>query len=161
MVIAFCGHSKYIRRSEDEKKVLEILKNRVGDTKSEFFLGEYGNFDSFAYDCSKKFKKNHPDAKLVLITPYLAVESQKNQIDHNKDRFDLVIYPELENIPRRYAILHRNKWIVKQADIIIAYITHEYGGAYTTYRYAKRNHKEIYNIAPQNMDQPATFTSIR
>ncbi len=147
MIIAFCGHSTYVRNFEDEKKVLEILEHRIGDTPSEFFLGEYGNFDHFAYICAKKYKETHPYVKLIFITPYL---TEKSLIQWKKDRFDLVIYPELERIPPRYAISHRNRWIVEQADIIIAYIAHEYGGAYTMYRYAKRKGKEVYNIAPEN-----------
>ncbi len=143
MIIAFCGHSTYIPNREDEHRVLEILEHRVGDTPSEFFLGEYGNFDRFAYSCAKKFKERHPDTKLIFITPYLSPQYAKN----DDGRFDLVIYPDLEHVPPRYAISHRNRWIVSQADIIIAYVTHEYGGAYTMYRHAKRHAKEIYNLA--------------
>ncbi len=152
MIIAFCGHAKYKKSLEDEKKILEILEKRIGNTPCEFFLGEYGDFDCFAYECVKKFKKNHPDIMLVFITPYLSVEYKKNYDEYKKDRFDLIIYPELENVPRRYAISYRNRWIADHANIIIAYIDHEYGGAYTMYKYAKRKNKEIYNIAQRNID---------
>ena len=141
MIIAFCGHSRYESALEDEKKILEILEKRVGDASVEIFLGEYGDFDKFAYDCAKKFKNNHTGVKLVFITPYITVAK------HKKDRFDLIIYPELEKIPFQYAILHRNKWMVDKSDIIIAYVTHKYGGAYTMYRYAKQKNKELYNLA--------------
>ena len=77
MVIAFCGHSKYIQNTEDEKRILEILKNKVGDTPSEFFLGEYGAFDLFAYNCAKKFQESNPHAKLIFIPPYLSVQYKK------------------------------------------------------------------------------------
>ena len=140
MIIAFCGHATYIQNSEDEKKVLEILELRLGDAPSEFFLGEYGSFDRFAYNCAKKFKEKHSNTKLIFVTPYLRVEGKN-------DRFDGILYPELERIPPRYAISHRNRWIVEQADIIIAYVAHAYGGAYAMYRYAKHKGKEIYNIA--------------
>ena len=71
MIVAFCGHSSYVRNLNDEKKVMEILGNRVKNSPVEFFLGEYGGFDSFAYACAKKFKNKHPDSKLIFITPYL------------------------------------------------------------------------------------------
>ncbi len=148
MIIAFCGHSNYMDNPEDEKKILEILEARVGDIPSEFFLGEYGNFDSFAYNCAKKFKKNHAYTKLIFITPYISFEHRKHDTAYQKERFDLILYPELEHILPRYAISHRNKWIVEHADIIIAHITHTYGGAYSMYQYAIRKRKEIYNITP-------------
>jgi len=147
MKIAFCGHSQYIHNSKDESKVLEILESRVKNEPCEFFLGEYGGFDSFAYSCAKKFKSTHPDALLIFITPY---NDASRLAKYESNRFDLIIYPELEAIPPKYAIIHRNKWIVEQADVIIAYITHNYGGAYKMYQLAKSRKKEIYNIAQGN-----------
>ena len=146
MIVAFCGHSNYVKSQTDEKKVLDYLESKVGDSDCEFFLGEYGGFDSFAYLCALKYKKLHPNCKLVYITPYYGVEHQKN-IQSQKSRFDLVIFPPLENVPPRYAILHRNRWIVEKADLLIAYVTCEYGGAYTMYTHAKRRKMNIFNIA--------------
>lgn len=102
MVIAFCGHSQYIKNSEDEKLVLAILEKRVANNDVDFLLGEYGGFDSFAYGCAKQFKTFHPQSNLIFVTPYISPEYQKNQIEYRKDRFDMVIYPELENVPPRY-----------------------------------------------------------
>ena len=147
MIVAFCGHSSYVRAQADEQRVLDILENKIGGAYCEFFLGEYGAFDSFAYHCARKFKEAHPNCRLAFITPYNSIAYQKNYIKYQKERFDLVIYPEIEKAPLRYAISHRNKWIAEQADIVIAYITHEYGGAYATYLHARRNNKQIFNIA--------------
>ncbi|MBE6655993.1 MAG: hypothetical protein E7609_03850 [Ruminococcaceae bacterium] len=147
MIIAFCGHANYIENEEDEQKVLLLLEKRVNDEGCELFLGEYGGFDSFAYRCAKKHKEAHPQSRMIFVTPYLSPEYRKNSIEYTKHRFDQVIYPPLENVPPRYAIVRQNRWIVEQADVIIAYITHKYGGAYKMYQYAKKKDKEVYNIA--------------
>ena len=65
MIVTFCGHGHYGACAEDERKILEILDRCVGDTPVEFFLGGYGNFDSFAWSCAKKYKEKHGQAKLV------------------------------------------------------------------------------------------------
>lgn len=143
MVIAFCGHSDYVCTLEDERLVLGILEKSVGNEPCEFFLGEYGGFDRFAYYCAKKFKTVHSNSRLILIIPYI-----NKKTDISERHFDECIYPELEHVPPKYAISHRNRWIAEQADIIIAYITHKYGGAYEMYRHATNRHKTIYNIAP-------------
>ena len=143
MVVAFCGHSEYKGSMEDEVKILHLLKQKVGKCSVDFFLGGYGGFDQFAYRCVKKFQKEYGNAKLILITPYLNAP----RADDCKKLFDLIIYPELEKIPPKYAIVYRNRWMVEQADLIISYIMNQYGGAYTMYQYAKRKNKEIYNIA--------------
>ena len=36
--------------------------------------------------------------------------------------------------------------MIDKADVVIAYITHSWGGAAATYRYAKRKGKQIINI---------------
>ena len=145
MIVAFCGHSTYVENVKDEEEVLAVLESRVGELPCEFFLGGYGNFDQFGYGCAKRFQKKHPNARLLFVTPYLS-ESYARNTEWRQGRFDGVIYPPLENVPPRYAISRRNRWIVEQADLLFAYITHEFGGAYAMYRYAKQKDKEIYQL---------------
>jgi len=152
LIVAFCGHSSYVQSIDDEKKVLALLEDLVGDKPCELFLGEYGSFDSFAYRCAKKFKGARLDRTLVFVTPYLSEKYHKNNTENARDRFDQVLYPPLESVPLRYAISRRNRWIAEQADVLIAFVTHAYGGAYTMYRHAKRKGCAVYNIAPQGIE---------
>lgn len=147
MIISFCGHSDYTEKFSDEKKTIEILERKVRGTDVFFYLGGYGGFDNFAYNCAKKFKEKHGNARLFFITPYLISEKSDNRFCALSEKFDLVLYPELERVPRKYAISYRNRWIVEQSDIIIGYIIRKYGGAYNSYLYAMKKGKEIYNIA--------------
>ena len=62
-------------------------------------------------------------------------------------QYDAIIYPEIESVPLRYAICHRNRWMVEKADLVIGFITHQSGGAYQTYRHAVSKNKMIFNIA--------------
>ena len=57
--------------------------------------------------------------------------------------YDVTIYPPLENVPKRLAIIKRNEWMVDHADVIVAYVLHEWGGASTMLQYAVRKGKEI------------------
>lgn len=43
--------------------------------------------------------------------------------------------------------LKRSKWVVKEADLVIAYVTYYWGGAAKTLEYAKRKKKTIINLA--------------
>ncbi len=142
MVIVFCGHSNYIQNTNDETNILHVLEVEAGNTLCEIFLGGYGRFDDFALLCAKKFKQRHPNAKLILITPYL----KNAKMNLEKATFDSIIYPNLEHVPPRYAISHRNKWMIEQADIVVCYVSHKYGGAYAMYADAKRKGKRIHNL---------------
>ena len=46
-------------------------------------------------------------------------------------------------VPRRFAISYRNRWMVESADVVVAYVLHDWGGAAKTLRYAKQKKKQI------------------
>jgi uncharacterized phage-like protein YoqJ len=146
MVISFCGHSTFIKTPEIEEQLLSILESQVGDEPADFYLGGYGSFDSFARECCQNYQSEHPHAKLVLITPYMTIEHQKNHLAYQKDYYDAIVYPEIEDKPLKFAISYRNKWMAEQADLVIAYVNHNSGGAWQTYQHAKRKKKTIINL---------------
>ena len=76
MIITFFGHSTFCERDKYREKVLVLLDKLVGNSEAEIYLGEYGAFDAFAYECCKTFKSSHPNVSLVFVTPYLTEEYQ-------------------------------------------------------------------------------------
>ncbi|MBE6703532.1 MAG: hypothetical protein E7585_09035 [Ruminococcaceae bacterium] len=147
MIVTFCGHAHFHEAQEDEQKIIAFLEGKVGDQPADIYLGGYGGFDGFAYRCCKKYKETHPKVALVFVTPYLTVGYQKNHMDEWRTRYDSIIYPEIEGKPKRFAITYRNKYMVEKADFVVVYITHDWGGAYTAYKHAKRKGKKIFNLA--------------
>lgn len=146
MIVTFCGNAQFSKSEEYEQKILAFLEERVGDQPADMYLGGYGGFDSFAYDCCKKYKETHPNISLVFVTPYLTVDYQRNRLQYEKPRYDSILYPDIEDKPKRYAITYRNKYMVEKADYVVAFVSHGWGGAYTTYKHAKRKGKEIFNL---------------
>ena len=99
MIITFCGHSDFQRTYEYERIMLDFFERNIGDDLAEFYLGGYGAFDVFAYDCCRKYKETHPNISLIFVTPYIDVKYQNMN-------YDAVIYPEIENKPKRFAIMY-------------------------------------------------------
>lgn len=151
MIITFFGHAQFTGSVECEQKILSFLEEKVGNNSVEIYLGGYGEFDSFAYDCCKKYKETHPNVSLIFITPYMTIEYQQNHLEHQKTRYDKIIFPEIEDKPLKFSIVYRNQWMVEQADYIICGISHEWGGAYKAYRYAKRKKKYIFNVVNKDL----------
>ena len=141
MIITFFGHSDFIKTSELEEKMLSVLSDLVSDEPAELFLGGYGGFDSFALECGKKYKKDHPNVRLVLVTPYL------NRGFCNSADYDETVYPPIERTPPRFAISKRNQWMIEQADGVVAYVNRSLGGAAKALDLARRKNKIIFNIA--------------
>ena len=143
MVITFWGHSNFQSDAVLKEKMLGILNDIVGINPANFYLGGYGNFDDFALICAKEFQNSHPQIKIVFITPYINESYQKNRLVHAKKIYDEIIFPELENVPAKFAINHRNRWMINKSDFVITHIKKSYGGAYEAYKYAKKQNKNI------------------
>ena len=144
MKITFCGHSDFAQTDSMEDKMLSILQNQVGDAPAELLLGGYGAFDRFAYHCAKKYKEGHPNVRLIFVTPYI------DMVKRECEEYDEIVYPPIESVPYKFAIIKRNEWMIDQAETVIAYVNRGYGGAARSVKYARRKYKRIVNIADKN-----------
>ncbi len=146
MVITFCGHSNCLFSDEEKEKLKQLLINVIRKNPTcKFYLGGYGDFDSLCLRTLRELKTDFPDIELLFITPYLDNNYSKLQLA--KYFFDDVIFPPIENVPRKFAISKRNEWMVDSADLVIAYVKYSWGGAAKTLEYAKRKKKQIINFA--------------
>ena len=143
MIVAFFGHADYVPTVADEEALLSLLSEVVGDAPCELFLGEYGAFDRFAYRCAQKYKRHHAGVRLIFVTPY-PLEAPRGEVE---ECFDGILYPAIEDVPKRYAIVHRNRFMVEKADALIFYVRRHTGGAYKAYRYALSLQKVVYHLA--------------
>lgn len=137
MIVTFCGHKEITDREKIKVWLVKIVGNLIQNGANQFFLGGYGAFDQIAADVVYEIKEKYPYIRSVLILPYL-----EKKIDMKK--YDETIYPDLESVPKRYAIVHRNRWMVEKSDILIAYVTHNWGGAAKMLEYAEQKKKVIY-----------------
>ena len=147
MIVTFCGHADFHKTPELESHMLALLKEHVGDTPAEFYLGGYGGFDGFAFEMATRYKIDHPQVSLIFVTPYMSEEYQRNHLTEATARYDAILYPPLEQIPPRFAITHRNRYMVEIADLVIAYVTRQRGGAYQALRHALRKGKSVLNLS--------------
>lgn len=150
MIITFVGHSTVKNYNETRRKLALLLEKVVSEYDEDVYCycGGYGQFDSMCAAICTNLKRSNFKVKVCYITPYITEQHQRKIKEYLQcNMYDEVIYPPLETIPLKFAISKRNEWMVSQADIIIAYVTHTYGGAYTTLRYAERKKKKIINLA--------------
>lgn len=143
MIVTFCGHRDFIETVEAEVRLTALLENYAQDSgKLVCYNGGYGNFDLFAAECVRRLQERHPNIRNCLVIPYITHEFLE-RIDGYKSIFDETIYPPLESVPKKYAIIRRNEWMVDNADILIACVRYSWGGAARTLEYAKRKRKVI------------------
>ncbi len=103
---------------------------------TDFRVGNYGAFDRMAAHAVKEAKAKYPGVSLYLMLPYLPGTGGRPLPD--MDGYDGSIYPEgLETVPYRLAIPRLNRMIVQEANNVIAYVTHSWGGAAKAMEYAR------------------------
>ena len=152
MILTFCGHADFQEAAEYKLNVLNFLEKTIGDKKAELYIGGYGKFDEFAYNCANLYKSTHENTSIVFVTPYITPEYQKKHIESKREKYDAIIYPPIEDKPKKFAILYRNRYMIEKSDYVIAYIDRTFGGAYQTYKYAKRKGKMIFNLTEKDFD---------
>ena len=139
MVVTFCGHHDVQQSDMLYQKLKNTLRKLIAEGADTFLLGGYGAFDIMAASVVHELKREYPHIRSTLVIPYL-------NCDDSSDLYDDTLYPPLESIPRRFAILRRNEWMIGRADVVISYVTHDWGGAASSLRYAKRKHKRIISL---------------
>lgn len=136
MKVTFCGHKEVADREDVERWLYSVCAELIAQGANEFYLGGYGGFDHMCAAVLRELKGANPQIKLILVLPYLNGSITTNG-------YDETIYPPLESVPERFAISRRNEWMVMESDIVVAYVTHKWGGAAKTLAYAQRKKKRI------------------
>ena len=146
MIITFFGHSNCLFNDDIKKQLKNILLDEIiKNPTCKFYLGGYGDFDGLCLRTLRELKHDFPTIEILFITPYL--DKNYSKLELAKYYYDDVIFPPIESVPRKFAILKRNEWMVEQADLVIAYVKYSWGGAAKALEYAKRKKKRIINIA--------------
>lgn len=121
MIITFLGHSNCLFNDDIKKQLKNILVDEINkNPTSKFYLGGYGDFDGLCLRTLRELKNDFPTIEILFITPYL--DKNYSKLELAKYYYDDVIFPPIESVPRKFAILKRNEWMVEQANLVIAYV---------------------------------------
>ena len=107
-------------------------------------------FDTLAAQCVLYLKKQYPQIKLILVLP---CESQTRNWDSEdinvyeqiRGQADKVVYTSKEYT--RDCMFRRNRHLVDNSSICIAYLTQNKGGTAYTIDYAKKKGVRVINLA--------------
>lgn len=148
----FAGHSDVWDGTLEEKikKVAEDLI--INYHVKEFLVGNYGRFDGLAATVIRKLQKTHTNIKLNLIIPYLTKNINEYKELYYKNFYCIVMADIPENTPKRFHITKANEYMVNHSDFLICYIQKNFGGAFTTYKYATRKNLHVINIAEKSIE---------
>lgn len=144
--IAFIGHRKIFGQYSLEDRIERIITDKLCEKEYvEFLLGRNGDFDVSAASAVKRAQKRigHYNSRLILLQPY-----QMKNDEYYEKFYDEICYPVDRKTHPKAAIMQRNKWMIDNSNLLIAYVeTKRNGGAITALNYATRRGVEIVNLA--------------
>lgn len=143
MTCCFFGHKDTPSSIYD--KLEEVIERIIAENGvTEFLVGNQGQFDSMVLKALRRMKEKYPHISYNVVLAYMPAEKE----EWNPYEFGETMLPEgIESVHPRYAISWRNKWMVSEADVVIAYIAHSWGGAARYMEMAAKKGKQIINIA--------------
>lgn len=91
-----------------------ILSEKV----STFYVGNNGAFDHLAQKALFSLKQKYPEIKCFTVLAYLPGKETPYSLPPILE----TIYPEgFEKVPLRYAINHRNRWMLEHSSHVITF----------------------------------------
>ena len=141
----FAGHRKIYEPNIGEKVKKHWKKPMEIESRIVFLNGGMGRFDEV---CVRKLKEQYPekDIHLCLVTAHFSNRFNTEKSYYQTFYDEILVPKEVEYTYYKAAITKRNRWMVDHADLMLAYIDHNYGGAYQTCRYAQKKSVPIINI---------------
>ena len=150
--VCFTGHRTIpmLKKWKIEKKLKETLEALIDNGYCYFGAGGALGFDTIAAQTVLGLKKKHPEIKLILVLPcknqtrgweekdvsvYESIIEQADKLVYTQEHYD------------RGCMFKRNRHLVDNSSVCVAYLTEEKGGTAYTVNYANQKGVKVINIA--------------
>lgn len=140
MMVTFFGHKDTPKEIEPTLRttLIDLIENHGA---TEFYVGNNGNFDTMVRRQLENLSQTYPITYNIVLA---YIPTKKSEYDS----FTNTLLPEgIETIPKRFAISYRNKWMINQADVVVTYVTHSFGGAAQFKEMAERQGKTVVELS--------------
>lgn len=148
----FTGHRTipFLQRRKIEKRTEEALIEAIKQGYQFFGAGGALGFDTLAAQTVLRLKETYPQIKLILVLPCLSQArgwrpEDIAEYERIKAAADKVVYTSQEYT--RDCMFKRNRHLVDNSSLCIAYLTENSGGTAYTVDYARFKGLIIRNVA--------------
>ncbi|MBP3411014.1 MAG: hypothetical protein J6M10_08475 [Clostridia bacterium] len=117
-----------------QQAIVRLIVEEGVDT---FYVGHQGKFDRLALAALQQVATQYPHIRYTVVLAYLPTRR-----DASWQSTDTLVPDGIENVPKRFAISYRNRWLVEHANVVIAYALYR-GGAMQFVELAQKKGKRI------------------
>lgn len=145
MVVAFFGHKD---TPSSVKPLLEQTVQRLIEENEEiaFHVGAHGAFDLMAQGVLGQAARKYSQITCHIVLSYIPAEKNSEQY-----ALPTLVPEDIESVPKRFAISFCNNYMVNECDVVVCFITHDWGGAAQFVEKAMKKGKVIFNLAEANL----------
>ena len=139
----FFGHRDCpsLIKAKLRKVLIDLIENHAVDM---FYVGQQGAFDGIVRSVLKELVSVYSHIRYAVVLERLP--PKRDEFD-TRDYSDTMLPEGIEANHPRFAISWRNKWMLKQSDYVVTYITHSWGGAAQYAEMAERKEQTVINIS--------------
>ena len=120
--------------------LIDLIENHAVDM---FYVGQQGAFDGIVRSVLKDLVSVYPHMRYAVVLD--RIPQKRDEFD-TRDYSDTMLPEGIEAVLPRFAISWRNKWMLRQSDYVVTYITHSWGGASQFAELAKKHRKAVIEI---------------
>ena len=147
----FTGHRDIdpVNVPEIREKLREIITKCIEDGYTDFYNGGARGFDILAAEEVLKLRSEYPHLRLHIIVPYGGQTRGWREEDIVRYERITALADEVRCLSPVYydgCMQVRNRYMVDNSVLCIAYLTRAYGGSAGTVRYARGQGKSVINI---------------
>lgn len=141
---ALSGH-RFLPRNFDREGLYDALEELIQEGYDNFYCGMAMGFDLLALDCLLSLRQRYP-IFIEACVPFRGQEEKFPATEKRRYREMLPMCDKVTVICIRYfdgCYLLRNRYMVRNSDLLFAYCTKDKGGTAYTVKYAEEHGKEV------------------
>ena len=142
MTCTFFGHRRVPKEIEPTLRstLIDLIENH--DVKL-FYVGNNGEFDAMVLRQLQNLSKTYPITYHIV----LAYMPEKQREFDTTDYSETILPDGTETVPKRFAIDYRNRWMIRQSDYVVTYVTNTIASGAAKYKQlAVLKEKMVLNI---------------
>jgi uncharacterized phage-like protein YoqJ len=146
--VALSGH-RILKKDFDYNHFKKIIENLIESGYNIFYVGMARGFDIAGCKILKNLKENNANIKIVACIPCREQDKYFNDKEKKEYNNCLKFCDEIIYITDNYVsgcMQMRNRFMIDNCNLLLAYLYKEIGGTFYTVNYAKRKDKEILYI---------------
>lgn len=121
--------------------IVDLIENKSVDM---FYVGRQGEYDKLVRSVLRELVSIYPHISYAVVLE--RIPTRRSEFD-DRERYDTILPEGIETVPPRFAIDRRNKWMLRQSDYVVTYVIYPLGGAAKFAEMAKKQGKNVVELA--------------